>query len=75
MPSIIRQKEIPTQTSINTDELSKIEIIMPSIIKDINGKINITLLEHILPTRIETDQIIMPQLLKLKPSSSVHDQQ
>ncbi len=47
----------------------KIEIFMPSIIKDINGKINITLPEHILPSQIKKDQIIMPQLLNISPKT------
>jgi hypothetical protein len=63
MPSIIKSKDTSTQKIDNNNR--KIEIIMPSIIKDINGKINITLPEHILPSQIKKDQIIMPQLLNI----------
>ena len=60
MPSIIKSNDISAQKIDNNNR--KIEIFMPSIIKDINGKINITLPEHILPSKTKKDQIIMPQL-------------
>jgi hypothetical protein len=71
MPSIIKSKDISTQKIDNNNR--KIEIFMPSIIKDINGKINITLPEHILPSQTKKDQIIMPQLFNISTKNSDKD--
>jgi hypothetical protein len=58
MPSIVKNT-IATSKAVNSDNTTKIEIIMPSILKDIKGKLNITLPPHIL--QINNDPKLAPQ--------------
>jgi len=58
MPGFVKHTPA-TSKAVNADNTTKIEIIMPSILKDIQGKLNITLPPHIL--QINNDPKLAPQ--------------